>query len=79
MPSSTDDEPEARSVLTRERAKELCAELSLIDLCRLLLTKAAGSEGLSAQGGSRIDVESGACKLTLVRRAPKKAKRVKPG
>lgn len=62
-------------ILSRQRAKELCAEFSLIDLCRLLLAKAVGPEGLSASNGARMDVESDGCKLSLVRRKPKRKAR----
>lgn len=61
-------------MLTRERVEELAAELSLIDLCRLVLAKAVGPNGLSAQGGASMEVEIDGCKLTLRRRVRKAGK-----
>lgn len=52
---SLDASEEKTIKLTNARARELLAELSLVDLCRLTLTKAGGPEGL---GGGTIAMET---------------------
>lgn len=72
---TTDEtEPPSKPRLTRKRADELLAELSLIDLTRLVLYKADAPDGLDASSAATMSAESTTCKVT-VRRLPKKKKR----
>lgn len=62
-------------MLTTERVVELLGELSLVDLGRLLLAKAAGPEGLSKDNAGSLEMSTDHCKLIVRRlKTPKKRK-----
>lgn len=61
--------------MTRARAVELLAELSLIDIGRLLLAKAAGPDGLSKDNAACLEMETKDCKFVLRRLRSKMRKK----
>jgi len=72
------DEPDELPGMTRARAKELLAELSLIDLGRLVLSKAEGLQGLVHQGASVLEMSTDRSKLTVRLIEPKRKKPPRP-
>lgn len=61
-----DREPELPG-LTSARARELCAELSLLDICRLAVTKAVQPDGLSLQSAAAMEITTADVKLVIRR------------